>query len=259
MDSELSNDKELFRFIGLISNEVIQVQKTLHTIDTQESRLRAALDELALDKEILIEQMGRLETMVKQAATSAVEDAERERERQQSQEREQSALRSQITEMEGRLQAKEAAVRDLQEEFTAKIDDLSGQIREKESQLQIRDVVLTDLKTAAGSLNRLVGSLSSSDPASVVLLDEPQEDPVRESAAIIEIEERMSAEIERLKNAVREKEAMVAAKSLEVEMTKQAMGSRIEDLEKTLDANKRRKNSQRLVSLLSDVGGKRFF
>jgi DNA repair exonuclease SbcCD ATPase subunit len=259
MESDLSNDKELFRHLGLLSNEVIQVQKTLHTIDSQESRLRAALDELALDKEILMEQVGRLETMVKQAATSAVEDAERERERNESLESEKSSLRVQFTELEETLRTKEAAVRDLRDELTAKIEVLTEQVREKESQLQIRDAVLTDLKAAAGSLNRLVSNLSSNDPASVVLLDEMQEDPTRKSAAIDEIEKRMSAEIERLQNAVREKEAMLSAKSLEVEMTKQAMGSRIEELEKTLDSNKRRKNSQRLVSLLSDVGGKRFF
>ena len=72
-----------------------------------------------------------------------------------------------------------------------------------------------------------------------------------------EIEERTSMEIERLRNDIREKELALAAKSVELEMTKQNMGDRIEELEKALDAKRKRK-SPRLVSLLADMGGKRF-
>ena len=258
MVSDVSNDKELFRHIGRLSHEVIQIQNSLQTIDSQESRVRVALDELALEKEILIEQTNRLETIVKQAATSAFVDAELECERQQSGESEKSALQTQITEMKETLQTKEAQVRDLQEQFTAKIEDLNEQIREKDSLLQVRDIVLKDLKAAAHSLNRLVSGLSSSGESSAVLHDEPQDNPTGETTAVImEIEERTSMEIERLKSAIREKELALAAKSAEVEMTKQEMSGRIEELEKALDAKRNRK-SPRLVNFISDMGGKRF-
>ena len=156
MGLDVSNEKELFRFLGLLSNEVVQIQKTLHTVDSHEARLRAALDELGLEKDILIEQTDRLETIVKQTATSALEDAEREREQQQNHESEKAVLQTHLEEMEEMLQRNEATVKDLQEQFTSKIEDLNGQIREKENRLQIRDTVLTDLKTASQSLNRLI-------------------------------------------------------------------------------------------------------
>lgn len=259
MISDASNDKELFRHLGLLSNEVIQVQKTLHTLDSHESRLRGALDELALEKDILIEQANRLETIVKQAATSAVDDAERESERQQLLESEQAALQTRLGEMEETLRTKEAAVKDLQEEFSAKLEDLNAQVREKESLLQIRNVMVTDLKTASDSLSRLISGLSSAGESLEKLPDESQHNPTSEAKEVIkEIEERTSKEIERLRSDIRDKELALAAKSVELDMTRQKMGARIEALEKALDTKKKGK-SPRIVSFIADMGGKRFF
>ena len=258
MTSDLLDDKELFRNLMLLSNEVIQIQKSLNTIDSHESRLRAALDELTLEKEILMEQTGRFETIVKQAANSALQDAEWERERHQSLESEKSALRIQVKEMEETLQTKDAAVKNLQEEFTIKLEDLNGQIREKDSLLQIREIAWTDLKTAADSLNRLVSGLSSSGASPMLILDQPQDNPTGETTDMIkEFEDRTSLEIERLKSDSREKDFALAAKSVEMESAKQTMSGRIKELETALDAKKKRK-SPRLVSLLADMGGKRF-
>jgi DNA repair exonuclease SbcCD ATPase subunit len=258
MVPDVSNDKDFFRSLGLLSNEVIQVQKTLHSIDSHESKLRGALDELAQEKDILIEQTSRLETIVKQAATSAVLDAEQEHERQQSLESEKNALQTQVKELQDRLQTSEAMVKDLQEEFTAKIEHLDEQIREKEELLRVRDLVLTDLKGAAESLIRLVNGLSSSSASPAVSLDNSQDNPGETTDPIKQIEERTSLEIERLKSDIRERELALAAKSAEIEITRQKMGNRIEDLEKALDVRRNRK-SARLVSFISDMGGgKRF-
>lgn len=258
MGLDMSNEKDLFRYLGLLSNEVVQIQKTLQTIDAQESRLRAALDELALEKDILIEQAGRVGTIVKQTATSAVEDAEQECERQQRHESEKAALQTHIKEMEEMLQANAATVKDLEGQFTSKVEDLNGQIREKDSLLQIRDAVMKDLKAAAESLNRLVGGLSSGSDLPTASVGEPEDDPTSETADVLkQIEERTSLEIESLRNDIREKELALAAKSVELDMTKQNMGDRIKELEKALDA-RRKKKSPRLVSLLADMGGKRF-
>lgn len=258
MVSDVSNDKDLFRSLGLLSNEVIQVQKTLHTIDSDQSQLRSMLDELAQGKDILIEQTSRLETIVKQAATSAVLDAEQERERQQSLESEKSALQTQVEELKDRLETSEARVKDLQEEFTAKIEHLDEQIREKEDLLRVRDLVLTDLKGAAESLIRLVNGLSSSTASPAVSLDNLQDNPDETTDEIKQIEDHTSMEIERLKSDIRERELALAAKSAEIEITRQKMGNRIEDLEKALDVRRNRK-SARLVSFISDMGGgKRF-
>lgn len=258
MGSDVSKDKELFRHLGLLSNEVIQIQKTLQSLDSHESRLRAALDELTLEKEILVEQTNRLQTLVKEASSSAVEDAEREREHQQSLESERAAVQSQMKRIEETLQTKEADLKDLEEEFSAKLEDLNQQIREKDNQLQIRNIVLTDLKAAADSLNRIVGGLSPSGESPAEWLEEGQENPTREGTeAIKEIAQRTSGEIEALKQDLREKELALAAKSAEVELTKERMGDRIKELELALNA-KSKKKSPRLVSLISDMGGKRF-
>jgi hypothetical protein len=257
MISDVASDKELFRNLMLLSNEVKQIQKSLRTIDSHESRLRAALDELALEKEILSEQANRFEAIITQAATSALQDAEWERERQQSLESEKSALTIQIKEMEQTLQSKETAVTELQEEFIAGMEDLKGQIREKDRLLQIREIALTDLKAAAESLNRLVSGLSSSGATPMLLLDESQDNPTEDTTDMIkEFEDRTSFNIERLKSDSREKDFTLSAKSVDIESTKQTMSGG-DDLEKALDAKRKRK-SPRLVSLLADMGGKRF-
>lgn len=257
MISDVASDKELFRNLMLLSNEVKQIQKSLRTIDSHESRLRAALDELALEKEILSEQANRFEAIITQAATSALQDAEWERERQQSLESEKSALTIQIKEMEQTLQSKETAVTELQEEFIAGMEDLKGQIREKDQMLQIREIALTDLKAAAETLNRLVSGLSSSGETPMLLLDESQDNPTEDTTDMIkEFEDRTSFNIERLKSDSREKDFTLSAKSVEIESTRQTMSGG-DDLEKALDAKRKRK-SPRLVSLLADMGGKRF-
>ncbi|MGH7796995.1 MAG: hypothetical protein ACREQ2_19185 [Candidatus Binatia bacterium] len=257
MVSDVSNDKELFRYIGRLSNEVIQIQKTLQTIGSHEARVRAALDELVLEKEILIEQTDRLETIVKQTATSAVVDAELERERQETMESEKISLQTQIMEMEESLRSKAARVTELEEQFTAKIEDLNGQIREKDSLLEVRDIAMKDLKAAADSLNRLVSGLSSNAGSRALLPDEPQDDPRGETMdAITEIEAHTSMEIENLQVDIHEKEWALAAKSLESEIAK-TMGGTLDEAETSLGAKKKRK-PLRLASLLSDMGGKRF-
>ena len=257
MISDVASDKELFRNLMLLSNEVKQIQKSLRTIDSHESRLRAALDELALEKEILSEQANRFEAIITQAATSALQDAEWERERQQSLESEKSALTIQIKEMEQTLQSKETAVTELQEEFIAGMEDLKGQIREKDRLLQIREIALTDLKAAAESLNRLVSGLSSSGATPMLLLDESQDNPTEDTTDMIkEFEDRTSFNIERLKSDSREKDFTLSVKSVEIESTRQTISGG-DDLEKALDAKRKRK-SPRLASLLADMGGKRF-
>jgi hypothetical protein len=123
--------------------------------------------------------------------------------------------------------------------------------------LQIREIALTDLKAAAESLNRLVSGLSSSSATPMLLLDESQDNPTEDTTDMIkEFEDRTSFNIERLKSDSREKDFALSAKSVEIESTKQTMSGR-DELEKALDAKRKRK-SPRLVSLLADMGGKRF-
>jgi hypothetical protein len=258
MVASVSKEKELFRYLGLLSNEVIQVQKTLQTIGSHEARVRTALDELALEKEILVEQTDRLETLVKQTATSAIVDAELEHERQEGMESEKVALQTQIMEMEESLQSEEAKVRELEEQFNAQLQDLTGQIQEKDRLLEVRDIAMKDLKVAADSLNRLLTGLSSNGDSRPVVHEEPQDDSqVNAADAIEETDEQEPAEIEDMEIDLQEKEWALGVKSLELEMNKQSRAGRVEESGTSVDA-KSKKKPLRLVSLLSDMGGKRF-
>lgn len=258
MASDASNEKELFRHLGLLSNEVMQIQKTLRTLDSREAQLRAVLDDLTLEKETLVKQAKRLEAMVKEAANSALDDAEREREQEEIFTNEKAALQSCLEELEKTLGTKEANVKDLQEEFSSRIEELHAQIREKDSLLRSRNIMVVDLKTAASSLNQLIGGLSSNGDSAGEALVEVPEYPAREStAAMTESEEHTSLEIETLKKEIREKELALAAKSVEFDLTKERMADRIKELEMALNA-KSEKKSPRLVSLIADMGGRRF-
>jgi hypothetical protein len=252
MISGVSNEKELFRYLGLLSNEVIQIQKTLETIGSHEARVRTALDELALEKEILTEQTDRLETIVKQTATSAVVDAELEHEHRETMESEKIALQTQLMEMEESLRSQQARASEMEEQLTAKIEELNRQITEKNNLLAVRDIAMKDLKAAADSLNRLVSGLSSDAGSRALQSGEPPDVLKDESAdGAMDIEEHTS---ENLQVDMQEKEWALAAKSLEAEMTKQAVGGRADE---ALE-NARKRKPLRLVNLLSDMGGKKF-
>jgi len=155
------------------------------------------------------------------------------------------------------LLSKENFLKDLEEQFRVQVDQLKEQVREKNDALQTREVLLKDLKTAADSLNRLIGGLSGGHSRPLVVLDGSEENAARETAELIhQVEERASQEIEKLKSELRERELALAAKSAELDMTKQQLSGRIEELEKALDPRPKRK-SQRLVSFISDMGAKR--
>jgi hypothetical protein len=161
-------------------------------------------------------------------------------------------------EMEESLQSEEAKVRELEEQFNAQLQDLTGQIQEKDRLLEVRDIAMKDLKVAADSLNRLLTGLSSNGDSRPVDHEEPQDDPQAEAAdAIEETDEREAAEIENMEVDLQEKEWALGVKSLELEMNKQSRAGRVEESGTSVDA-KSKKKPLRLVSLLSDMGGKRF-
>ena len=119
-------------------------------------------------------------------------------------------------------------------------------------------MAMKDLKNAADSLNRLVSGLSTNGATPAARPDEPQDDPKGEIiGATMGIEEPRSLESENLRRDVQEKQWELAAKSLKMAMSQQTLGGRIEEPETSHEA-KRKKKSLRLVSLLADMGGKRF-
>jgi hypothetical protein len=122
----------------------------------------------------------------------------------------------------------------------------------------VRDIAMKDLKVAADSLNRLLTGLSSNGDSRPVVHEEPQDDSqVNAADAIEETDEQEPAEIEDMEIDLQEKEWALGVKSLELEMNKQSRAGRVEESGTSVDA-KSKKKPLRLVSLLSDMGGKRF-
>lgn len=257
-----AKEKDTYRHLGLISNEVINLEKGFQDVASREKQIREMLDGLVASEQKLLQRVGRLDAMVKEAAESAVQEAEREREVKEKLEEERATFEVQLTEKDQALEAKESIVQELQKELTVKADDLEKQVLEKTNLLQIRDAVLRDLESARNALNLLSEGLTSlSAEERVIMLrheDSAESDqPAADSAEqqVPEVQERMSEEIESLRAEIREKNISLGAREMEIEMLKQKMGGRIEELEDLLREN-RKKKPARLAAFLSEIGHK---
>ncbi|HXG49810.1 MAG TPA: hypothetical protein VNN77_00190 [candidate division Zixibacteria bacterium] len=253
MDAAAPQDKELFRQLTLLSNEIIQTQQTIQRLDSLESRMRGAVEELLGEKQRLREQIGRLESTVRDAAAYAVDDAERERQSRESAEEQKNILVDRIRQLEQSLQTKEVTLAELEQHFSTRIEELTGQLKHRESLLQIRGEMLKELNATIASMNRLAVSLQRV-PGMAPAEEKPVDgEPARDELKAVE--ERLSAEIEKLKAELREKELTIAAKSAEIEMIRENASARIQELQRGLE-NKKKKRSA--VAFLSDIGPKRF-
>ncbi len=259
---DVAREKETYRHLGLISNEVINLEKGFQDMASREKQIREMLDGLVASEQKLLQRVGRLDAMVKEAAKSAVEEAEREREVKEKLEEERATFEIQLKEKDEALDGKELIVQELQKELAVKSDDLEKQVLEKTNRLQIRDAVLRDLESARNALNLLSDGLTSlSAEEKVIMLrheDGAESDLIAAGSGEQQakgVEERMSTEIEGLRAEIREKNISLGAREMEIEMLKQKMGGRIEELEDLLREN-RRKKPARLAAFLSEIGHK---
>lgn len=278
MDFEITDDRESCRHVGLISNEVVGIQRTLQQMDTEESEMRAMLEALFQRKKALVDGTNRLEVMVRDAAKAVVNDGEQIRVMQDDFEARKDTLESQVREMEEKVLAAEGRkdtlegqfrgmeekvlaaegrIKELEEKLTSTAEELKKQGIEKSKFLKIRDGVIRELKAATDSMNLLADGLVSPNDSQVFTLGETQE--VRSENTrkeIKEMEERMLAEIRKLKANVRDRELAIQAKNVEIAMIKQSMDAKVENLERELTDQKEKK-ATRLVSFLSEIGSKK--
>ena len=71
-----------------------------------------------------------------------------------------------------------------------------------------------------------------------------------------DLEEHMAAELEILRAGIRERDVMLGAKEMEIEMIKQSLETKIEELEGLLKQQARKGKRASVVSYLVDFGKK---
>lgn len=256
MNTAVSQDKELFRHISLLANEIIQTQQPLQRLDSLESQMRGALDDLLSEKKRLREQINRMESIAKDAASSAIEDAEQENQARQDMEKQKNILGDQIRQLEQGLQSKEATLAEQEQHFSDRINDLTEQLKQKENLLQFRSNMLKELNTTIDSMNRIATGLASLQESGVIMLDDPQvtqATPARDE--IKQTEERMSAEIEKLKRELCDRELAIALKSQEIEWINENASAKIQDLQRGMESKNKKRSP---VAFLTELGPKRF-
>jgi DNA repair exonuclease SbcCD ATPase subunit len=268
MSSDLVNESKLCDQLGLITNEVFKIKDVLQKIADRQSDLKTALDGIDHIRQDLVGRVTKVESLTKDAVELAVADSLQEEEIKQSLEEEKAKLQAQLEEKGNALHASEITIKELEENLTSKIHELEERIREKARLLEIRDAVLNDLKSTAGALTALSDDLESLKEENLIALEGSTENgngdgngadeadsanPAKKEPG--DYDRQMAAEIHRLREDLREKDILLGAKEMNLEMVKQTMGTKIADLEK-LAKNGEKKKAKRFVTFLADVGKK---
>lgn len=258
--SELSSDNGLNTYQGRLSNEIVLIQDNLGELASLECELKDTVDKLTTRKEDLVRGIRGLESVIKQAITVAVEEAEREREINEHLQKEKAELESQLKEKEKLLQTQAATIEELEEKLKAKSDDLERQTLEKATLLEVRDAVLANLTTTRAALNILEEDLQSLTGEEIILHELSQQDEgesgISKLRQMKDLEEHMAAELEILRAGIRERDVMLGAKEMEIEMIKQSLETKIEELEGLLKQQARKGKRASVVSYLVDFGKK---
>ncbi len=150
-------------------------------------------------KKTLLSNFERMEAILLEAKSIASREAQQYEELRQMGEARVVLLEAQLQEKEESLQSKESAIKQLQENFTAKIQELEHQLTEKE-----------DLSKLLEKNNAEIGSLRSETEARVVLLEaqlqEKEESLRSKESAIRQLQENFTAKIQELEHRLTEKE-----------------------------------------------------
>lgn len=262
MSSEEANESRLYDHLGLITNEVFEIKDLIEKIASRQAELKTALEEVDRIRQDLVDRVSKVDTITKEAVEIAVADDQAEQDIKKELEEEKFALELELDEKGTALNEKEATIKELEESLTSKIHELEERIREKSRLLEMRDAVLKDLKSATGALNSLAENLESLEEENLIALEGAAEQGGDNAEAIDqrdkEAEERetqMAEELQRLKGEIREKEILLGAKEMNIEMIKQTMGAKIAELEKATKSDDKKK-AKRFVSFLTDVGKK---
>lgn len=268
MSSESVNENKLCDQLGLITNEVFKVKDVLQKIADRQADLKTSLDGVDQVRKDLVGRITHVESLTKDAAELAVAESLQEEETKKGLEEEKAKLQVQLEEKGNALHASETTIKELEENLTSKIRELEERIREKARILEIRDSVLRDLKSTAGALNTLSEDLESLKEENLIALEGSAENGIGNGGGAEKVgsakpvdkepgdyDRHMAAEIHRLREELREKDILLGAKEMNLEMVKQTMGTKIADLEK-LAKNGGKKKAKRFVSFLADVGKK---
>lgn len=254
--SAVSSEREVYRHLATISSEILSLQKILGQLETQEAQLLGALEELGSNRGNLNARVRSLESAVKGASNCALKEAEEGEELRETFKKEKMELEKQIRELEELIATRDAATQQSEEQMKLQIAGLEEQIAEKNNLLRIRDNLLRDLKSTADTMQFLANGLASLSDGEIVTLDDVQvDDKEKATDAPNAAVGNMSLEIEKLRAELHDRDLALGAKEMELEMMKEQMEARIEELENHLSHEKPKK-SARLVSFLNDIRSK---
>jgi chromosome segregation ATPase len=260
MGSELSNDRELYTHLVVLSNEVIHIKELLGRITTRESEIRNIFDELTAAKEGFVDRLSRLESIVKQAAEASVAEAERAQGVKEQLEREKEKIEFQLREKEETLRTGDVAIKELEAKLESSSKDLERQTLEKAKLLEIRDALLANLSATSGALNLFADNLKSLEGQEIILRDEAEKDQgegvANELSQMKDLEERTRAEMEQLRRDIRDKDIMLEAKETEIKTVKQTLAAKTDELAGLLKRRAVKRRPEGLVSYFVELGKK---
>jgi chromosome segregation ATPase len=258
MPPVLSN-KECYQQLIVLSKELVPMKEFFGTITAKEYEIRKVFDELAVVNTGLVDQLERIESVAKQTAEAAVEDAKREQESYESLAREKGEVESELREKEAALQARELTIRELEHKLQSQGEELERQAAELARLTEFRETTLGSLRAAKQALSVLTQSVRSFEEPEEGVGPEAEPDQAEATAGEVQelknLKQGMELEIEKLRADNREKNVMIQLKTSEIEITRQDLEAKIRQLEDLLRKRNGKKRPD-FVSYLVDIGKK---
>lgn len=156
------------------------------------------------------------------------------------------ALELELQEKEKIVREEGLRLKELEENLRNRILDLENLVKEKERLLQVRETEIEDLKSQTETIEASASGV-------IELREEDEVDP-GEGKLEDGLERQTSAELERLRAELHEKDVILKAREMELRKVEESMGEKIKELEKTVkrQAAQKQKNI-RLVSLIGTI------
>jgi chromosome segregation ATPase len=197
--------------------------------------LSGELDEL---ERIITDRMGRLKAAVNEGEAESVAEAQQTEQLVEDLKRSVAVLEAKLAEMHETVQRKDSSHQQLEENFTAKIQDLQNVLNERYEALVSRDRVISDLKSElddrmkqveelkialekakeeaaehAKHAAHLAQTVRISNAALESRLAEQEELGRQKGATISDLEQRLNTQFQDFENLVKDKEELLASRN----------------------------------------------
>jgi chromosome segregation ATPase len=190
----------------------------IHELQTQLTRERGGLEdrdtqlrEFQSSLEALVQRIGQAESMAQQTQALVINETELAAQLRERQRTELTALEAQLDDSRAGVQARDSLIQGLEENLSAKIQNLQNQIGQKISFLEGRDAELREFRVEMQSLARRLDQVESAShqPATLVLNEAERAQWMKGvdeilSAKMGEMEDRLRQKLQNLENGTRE-------------------------------------------------------